>query len=93
MSATLEYKLCLPALREIAKVVGPLKQANDDSEVNLAAAQVNYELLARGREWCHCGRMYRDGDTYEPDQVYWRNAATGSHGWMCCECRRITQVG
>jgi hypothetical protein len=88
MSATLEYKLCLPALREIAKAVGPLKQANDDSEVNLAAAQVNYELLARGREWCGCPRVPE-----ECNEVYWRNAATGSHGWMCVECRRITQVG
>jgi hypothetical protein len=81
---TLEYKLCLPAFREIARVIGPLSQANDDTESNLAAAQVNYELLSNDPGWCK-------GEEHE--QVYFRCAATGFHGWMCVECRRITQVG
>lgn len=67
-------------------------EAHDGNAVGLANALHNFTLLRRNQypgmrriEWCSCATP--------GDEVYWRNPGTGAHGWMCGECRGITQTG
>lgn len=80
---TLTYISTLAHARALAQVLGPLSQAEDMTEHGLACAQVNAELLRAG--WCDC----KAGPT---EEVYFRRAS-GGHGFMCCNCWRITQTG
>lgn len=69
--------------RAVAVQFGPLLCADDVSIGGLAAASVNAEL--KTSQFCECR---------EPgEQVYFRNLVTGSHGFMCSNCRGLTQVG
>ena len=76
-------KQYLPTHRQLAQVLGPLACASDCDDVGLSAAQVNAEL--RRPTWCKCQA--------QSDQVYYKELATGSHGWLCVHCFGITQVG
>lgn len=80
---TLTFQSTLAHARALAQVLGPLSQAEDMTEHGLACAQVNAELLKRG-DWCSCCQT--------PEQVYFRQA-NGFHGFMCCNCWRVTQTG
>lgn len=82
MITQIEVDVLLPYARRYAQQSGPMISAGDDSIGALAAAQANAELLRAG--WCSC-----DGDN---DEVYFARA-TGSHGWMCAKCRKLTQSG
>jgi hypothetical protein len=66
----------------MAKSNGPIESASDGSITGLAMAHANWELLRRN--YCRC----------QPEEnVYYNNKDTGSHGWMCVNCRCITQTG
>lgn len=80
---TLTFQSTLASARSLAQFIGPLSQADDMSENGLACAQVNAELLKPG--WCDC----KAGPS---EQVYFCRA-NGSHGFMCCNCWRVTQIG
>lgn len=80
---TLTFQSTLAHARALAQILGPLSQAQDATEYGLACAQVNGELLRSG--WCDC----KQGS---PEEVYFCRA-DGSHGWMCANCWRITQIG
>ena len=72
--------------QEPKEIHGGLRHdASDDTPQALEAANHNYLLISRDRNWCFCQP--------EGEQVYYRSARTGSHGWMCCNCRGITQTG
>jgi hypothetical protein len=81
----------LASARALARAVGPLLCASDDPDnpAALLAAQANYELLRGG--WCpgHAG----EPDKQPAHEVYFRDQASGAHGWLCWHCRRITQNG
>ena len=64
----------------------PLRHdANDHTPEALAAAAHNWKLVID--DWCTCP------PSDECNQVYYRSPRTGSHGWMCAKCRKITQTG
>lgn len=73
----------------MAEVFGPLYQAGDDGENQLACAAVNATLLQR-----EGGRLvwHNDRTCSCVDQVYWK-ARHGGHGWMCPGCYGLTQLG
>lgn len=73
-------------LRTQAAVYGPFEMAGDDAPVPILAAHVNAALLAPG--WCSC----QDPSGPETREAYFQRH-DGSHGWMCCHCRRITHTG
>ena len=61
----------------------PDPRAGDDSPEALKLAARNWNLLTGG--WCYC--------TGENLEAYYRNPRTGKHGWLCCGCGGITQLG
>lgn len=71
----------------IANVLGPLLIANDCDGWGLACAQANFTLKQPG--WCDCNT----GAPEPPEEAYYRDAITGAHGWICCRCRKVTQLG
>jgi hypothetical protein len=59
--------------------------AGDHSEEALRLAEMNAGRLRPG--WCEC-----EGDKLaEGRGAYFR--AAGVHGWACCHCNRLLQVG
>jgi hypothetical protein len=74
----------------MANVFGPLYQAGDHGENQLACAQVNASLLQREPS----GRLawHSDNTCSCCDSVYWRSAS-GGHGFMCPGCHGLTQIG
>ena len=82
MSAN-ELEKSTERLADLALATGPLSMAGDHDPMALAAAAANYRMLRDG--WCQC--------QMEAEAVYFRNPATGTHGWMCSVCRSITQIG
>jgi hypothetical protein len=81
----------IEAARALAKALGPLLCASDDSAdlPAILAAQANHDIREPG--WCK-GHVH--ADHREPGyEAYYRDQATGSHDWMCCTCRKITQTG
>ena len=58
--------------------------ALDDTPEALSAAAHNFKLLKNG--WCKCTNKVES-------IVYYRCPQTGSHGWMCTDCRGIVQTG
>lgn len=74
----------LTSASHLARAMGPLVQAGDHNAPALACAFVNAELLLDG--WCKCPKHSSANDCY---YCY----HTGSHGWMCSSCCRVTQVG
>jgi len=87
MKASADY---IPAARALAAALGSLQIAGDDSSHALGAAQVNFELLQPG--WC-AGHPSADPSNNATLDVYFRDGASGSHGWMCAKCRKTTQTG
>jgi len=75
----------LTLARQVVAATGPASQASDVGTLRLAFAQANAELLGAGG--CQCG-----GRVVGCQEVYFRRP-NGSHGWMCCTCRKITQTG
>jgi len=63
------------------------RSANDDSPEALAAAALNWQLLAN--DWCHC----KNFSPTDADIAYYRDPESGCHGWMCCQCFGIVQTG
>lgn len=78
----------IESARALARSFGPLLCSSDDpaDPPALLAAQANYDTKQPG--WCLC-RCHNG----EPKEAYFRDQATGSHGWMCCTCRKTTQTG
>ena len=76
----------IASARALANAFGPLVCASDDPNdpPAILAAQANYDTRAPG--WCQ-GHDRPDLDAYYRDQ------ASGAHGWMCCTCRKTTQTG
>lgn len=66
------------------QIPGVLACASDDGTLGLAAAQVNY--WRSETFWCNCF-------TSERKEAYYADVKTGQHGWMCHNCRGITQTG
>jgi hypothetical protein len=73
----------------LARAFGPMLCASDDpaDPAALLAAQANYRTLAPG--WCRGHADPRE----DCREAYFRDQASGFHGWMCCQCRKITQTG
>ncbi len=65
------------------------RTANDNTAPALSAAKHNYKLL-RAAHWCKCG----NGSEFAlANAAYYRDPASGSHGWMCGMCKGIIQLG
>lgn len=76
----------IESARALARALGPLVCAsnNPNDPTALLAAQANHDIRVAG--WCECKYP-------SCDQVYYRDQATGAHGWMCGTCRKTTQTG
>lgn len=72
----------------LAQEIGPLVQANDDTESALACAAANATL--KQNRWCNCPLSKIRRQTWP--EVYYRDKE-GNHGWMCSKCCGITQTG
>lgn len=66
------------------QIPGILACASDEGTLGLAAAQVNY--WRREKFWCNCVNGERK-------ESYYCDVNTGRHGWICHNCRGITQTG
>lgn len=67
----------------VAQRDGPLIMADDVTDNGLASAYANNSIRLPG--WCECKQAQ--------EQAYYSNPANGSHGWLCCACRKTTQTG
>jgi hypothetical protein len=66
------------------------QNANDDTPENLKSADYNYRTfivkLSENDMWCKCGDNAKVW-------AYFRSKKSGEHGWMCCDCKKIVQLG
>jgi hypothetical protein len=70
-------------MKQLKQPKQPDRTANDHTPEALAAAAHNWKL-AKG-SWCKCKN--------QTDLAYYRDPKTGSHGWMCCKCLCVVQIG
>lgn len=78
-----DIQILLPFARKRVDSLGLSHTAGDDGIVALAYARANAECKAPG--WCEC-------PPGENEEFYFC-AQSGTHGWMCGKCRKITQQG
>lgn len=71
----------------LVRTIGPLKQAGDESAAALGCAFANWTVLKNG--WCECKHDHGAAS----DECFWHSPDTSSHGWMCPQCKGMTQVG
>ena len=83
----------IESARALARAFGPLLCASDDPNdpPAMLAAQANHDTLAPG--WCQCRHDSQTETCDTTAEAYYRDQATGAHGWMCCQCRKTTQTG
>lgn len=79
-----------PAALSLAAALGPLQQANDGTPAELGCAFANWVLTNEASKgWCDC----KMENNLPVTQAFWHNPDTSAHGWLCCKCHGITQLG